>query len=70
MRPCTIVYMGLFYHFNRGNNMSNNNLRYIPRTNRQHHIEYTFNNRMSRMQISKLAKAMHIIKQTIKWWVR
>lgn len=51
-------------------NVELNDLRYVSRLNRRFHIEYTFNNRLKRMQVSKLSRALHIIKQTIKWWVR
>lgn len=58
-----------------GKNMSKQNikpedLKFIPRMNRNFHIEYTFNNRLKRLNVSKVSLVLHIFKQTLKWWVR
>lgn len=51
-------------------NLKPEDLKFLPRLNRRFHIEYTFNNRLNRMSISKVSMVLHVIKQTLKWWVR
>lgn len=51
-------------------NIEIRDLKFIPRFNRRFHFEYTFHNRLKRLNVSKVSLVFHIIKQTLKWWVR